>query len=202
MAIGDVWEINQEWTDGNETGLYRGHYKEEEGLEPDLEVAGLAISAYFHAAWSDVIKVEVSEDATSVCTTAQRLTAPGSRVFTFFGSGIVGLKTGSPIASGLAALFSKYTSVNSPSTRGRMYAPFIAASSFVAGVVADAAKVALTVMADAILFDAATVDDVGDMCGVVWSDKLKTSEDISNIVLKPAAGSQRRRTNHHVPFAA
>jgi hypothetical protein len=83
-----------------------------------------------------------------------------------------------------------------------MYAPFIAASSFVAGVVADAAKVALTVMADAILFDAATVDDVGDMCGVVWSDKLKTSEDISNIVLKPAAGSQRRRTNHHVPFAA
>jgi hypothetical protein len=202
MAIGDVWEINQEWTDGDENGLFRAHYKEEDGGEADLEAAGLKISAYFHTAWTDAIKVEVSEDATSVCTTAQRLTAPGSRVFTFFGSGVVGLKTGVPIASGLAALFSKYTNVNSASTRGRMFAPFIAASSFIAGVVTDAAKIALTVMADAVLFDAAEVDDVGSMCGVVWSDKLKTSEDITNVILKPAAGSQRRRTNHHVPFSA
>lgn len=201
MALDDVWLISQEWDDGNESGVARGHYREMVGGEPDLENAGRQIVAHFHVAWRDLIAGETSVDATLVCTTAQRMTAPGSRIFTFFGAGDTGEISGPPIPAGLAVLFSKLTNINSRSTRGRMYLAFIAASKVLGGVVLDTAQAALNVLGEALLKEIRDVLSVGDMCGVVWSDKFKTSEDIANIELKPVLGSQTRRTNHHQPFA-
>lgn len=202
MTIDDVWIIQQEWRYQNESALYGGHFREVEGLESDLEQAGISIAAHFDPFWTALLIPKLSDEVEVICTTAKKVTAPGSRIFTFYGAGVTGDVVGPPIQAGEAVLGAKYTAVNSATTRGRIFAPFIAAVHKSVNQILDSSKLVLTVMLEAMLRPdpAEDVDNVGEMCGVVWSDKLKTSEDITNIDLRPVLASQRGRVERHQNF--
>ena len=201
MSMNDVWEINQEYRFDEESGLYRGHYKEVVGGETNLEQAGLKIVLALHTLLSNIIAPNLASETDLVCTTARKVSGEGSRVFTQYGTEDIGSMAGPPIEAGTAVLVSKYTATNNAHARGRAFMPFLSKDFSFNGLVTVEHAITLEAMAEDYLNpQQLDVDDVGEMVGVVWSGTTSASFDIVNVVLRPRLASQRRRKVHHQPF--
>lgn len=202
MAQNDVWEISQEWTCGVNSGLLRGHFKENDSHSLDLEQLGLKIVAAAEAHFYNQASQWMPTAAQVVCTTAKMVSNAGSRIFTQYGTGSQdGQASGTPVAAAMAMLVSKYSTVNDKSKRGRLFLPFLSQFFTDGEVIYDSQKVALDGWIEALFNPTSwSITDVGEMKGVIWSPKLKSAIEIANLVLRPVLASQRRRTVHHRSF--
>lgn len=205
MAIqeGDVWQWETEFLEkgSGERGIVTGHHRLSDfASASDMKTVGNTFVSQINALWEAMIASAdfVPFDVVISCSTAQRISPAGGRVFVSYGTGQEGNGTiGSSVPAQCSVVITKYSDATHRSGRGRVFLPFISDEAQKSGVL-ESSKLTDIENGLAAMYVNELATLVNDkFTPVVYSRKLGQPFDIVDLDVNPVLGTQRRRVNMH-----
>lgn len=202
IPVGGIVEVVPSWLDGPELAEAVLHYKikTESSNDPEQDLTNLASAV--NALVGELTETCMTTTSQLVGCSARVLppTAGAGRIYTYFGT-VTGAVSSEVSGAQIAALVSKYTTGYERTDRGRMYVPFVPESFVISGQITDDGRTAYLAALYPFLLNDVSFSGGGVLEPVVYSRKLGTAKDVTDVILRPVVCTQRRRVFHRQPFS-